>query len=121
MNHIDLGRYCEELASQWMQDQGYQIIKRNFRGSQGEIDLICRKRETLVFAEVKHIGKSGIESLAQLVGARKQAKILLTAKEFLLTDLKYENLLIRFDVLGIDADKISINHLENAFGEKGLL
>lgn len=47
------GKIGEDLAEKLLQEKGYAIIKRNFRTRYGEIDLICKEGDTLVFVEVK--------------------------------------------------------------------
>ena len=52
--HLRLGTRGEKLAGQFLRRNGYKILYRNFRGrTGGEIDLVCRDRDTLVFVEVK--------------------------------------------------------------------
>ena len=52
--HLRLGARGEKLASRFLRRNGYKILSRNFRGrTGGEIDLVCRDRDTLVFVEVK--------------------------------------------------------------------
>ena len=52
--HLRLGTRGEKLASQFLKRNGYKILYRNFRGrTGGEIDLVCRDGDTLVFVEVK--------------------------------------------------------------------
>ncbi len=48
-----LGRWGEELAAKFLKTQGFQILTRNFRVAGGEIDLIARSKEELIFVEVK--------------------------------------------------------------------
>src|SRR3989304_3418392 len=52
-DNLPLGRYGEELATKYLQKQGYKIIERNFQKRYGEIDIIARDSETLIFVEVK--------------------------------------------------------------------
>ncbi len=49
----DLGRAGEELAAQYLRDKGYSILDRNWRCDQGEIDIIARQQNEVVFVEVK--------------------------------------------------------------------
>ncbi len=49
----DLGRRGEDLAARFLEDAGYQLVGRNWRCRQGEIDIIARNGDTLVFVEVK--------------------------------------------------------------------
>src|SRR3977135_1944734 len=52
--HLRLGKRGENLACQFLRKNGYKILYRNFRGrTGGEIDVVCRDRDTLVFVEVK--------------------------------------------------------------------
>ena len=52
--HLRLGKRGENLACQFLRRNGYKILYRNFRGrTGGEIDVVCRERDTLVFVEVK--------------------------------------------------------------------
>jgi putative endonuclease len=52
--HLRLGKRGENLACQFLRKNGYKILYRNFRGrTGGEIDIVCRDRDTLVFVEVK--------------------------------------------------------------------
>jgi putative endonuclease len=52
--HLRLGKRGENLACQFLRRNGYKILYRNFRGrTGGEIDVVCRDRDTLVFVEVK--------------------------------------------------------------------
>jgi putative endonuclease len=52
--HLRLGKRGENLACQFLRKNGYKILYRNFRGrTGGEIDVVCRNRDTLVFVEVK--------------------------------------------------------------------
>lgn len=52
-NNVPLGIYGEEIASKYLQSHGYKILKRNFKHSNGEIDIVAKDKETLVFIEVK--------------------------------------------------------------------
>jgi putative endonuclease len=47
------GRDGEELAARLLAERGYEVLERNWRGGRGEIDLVCRHRDVLVFVEVR--------------------------------------------------------------------
>jgi putative endonuclease len=49
----NVGKYGEDRAAEFLEKIGYEIIERNWRGSGGEIDIVARDRDCLVFAEVK--------------------------------------------------------------------
>lgn len=52
-NNLPLGNYGEEVAVKYLQKQGYKILERNFRKGYGEIDIVAKQNETVVFVEVK--------------------------------------------------------------------
>lgn len=53
MNHIELGRYGEDLATDYLKDQGYDVLERNIRYRFGEVDIIAKKENMLIVVEVK--------------------------------------------------------------------
>lgn len=53
MQHILLGSSGEDYAAKLLSERGYQVIARNFRTKVGEIDIVAREKETLIFVEVK--------------------------------------------------------------------
>jgi len=115
MHTSELGKLGEARAAEALEKAGMSIVARNFRWRRGEIDIIALDGETLVFAEVKSSPRLGVESLELSVGARKQGKIIETAKYFLATHRQYERRGIRFDVVFIGKD--AVTHLASAFME----
>jgi len=80
------------------------------------VDIIAREGGTLVFAEVKAWGAYGIESLEWAVDARKQRRIIETAKHFLASHRQYRYMAVRFDVVFVSPQ--GITHLASAFTEQ---
>ena len=105
----------EEAAANHLEKKGMRIIERNFRSRTGEVDIVALDGETVVFAEVKAWSSYGMENLEQAIDAKKQRKIIETAKYFLAAHRKYRYMAIRFDVIFISQD--GINHLASAFTE----
>ena len=113
-----VGSEGEEKASLWLQEQGYEIVARNWRTRRGEIDIIAEKGNLLVFAEVKTLPSGDMETLSHELDERKQKRIVETAKLFLLNHRKYSNDTIRFDVLVVNMPGLSdVYHIEDAFSE----
>ena len=113
-----VGNEGEEKASLWLQEQGYEIVARNWRTRRGEIDIIAEKGNLLVFAEVKTLPSGDMETLSHELDERKQKRIVETAKLFLLNHRKYSNDTIRFDVLVVNMPGLSdVYHIEDAFSE----
>ncbi len=113
-NCREIGTAYEKKAVLFLQNQGYQIIKQNFRCRQGEIDIIAKDREYLVFIEVKY-RKNAYEGAAlEAVTPQKQHKIMRTAKYYLYTTASegFERP-CRFDVIAFEGEKMI--HIQNAF------
>ena len=113
-----LGNAGEDEACAFYAKRGYEIVGRNYRIRSGEIDIIAKKDETLVFAEVKALPNGNSEVLAQELGKRKQRKIIETAKYFLKNHRQYSNMIIRFDVVAVGLPGLETVYLiDNAFSE----
>ncbi len=113
-----IGNSGEERACTYLIQNGYSIIDRNVHSRHGEIDIIAMKDDMVVFVEVKTLPSGSPEILALELGARKQKRIIETAKYFLLNNRKYNNSLIRFDAVVIDMPGFPpVYHIENAFSE----
>ena len=109
------GHKGEAKAAQELEQAGMQIITRNFRCPCGEVDIIAQDHETIVFVEVKTWSVYGIENLQYSINAKKQRRIIETAKYFLSGNRKYNEKTIRFDVVFVG--KETITHLASAFME----
>ena len=117
-SNIQKGKEGEKKAEDYLKEQGYRILYRTWRTRRGEIDLIAEKDGTLVFAEVKTLPASTLETVEHVLGGIKQKKIIETAKCFLLENRQYSNSYIRFDVLIVDVPFYSpVYHIKNAFSE----
>jgi putative endonuclease len=95
-----LGRKGESLAASYLRDLGWEVLERNYRTRLGEIDLVCRNHDTIVFVEVKTRTSSEVARPDQSVTQRKQAKLRRLVEEYLVKhNLEYSD--VRFDVLGV--------------------
>lgn len=113
-----IGQRQEAVAEQYLQQQGLATIQRNYQCRQGEIDLVMRDGETLVFVEVRFRKNADHGTAAETVDHRKQQKLLLAARHFLGQHTQYQQLYCRFDVLGIDnINPAQFTWLQNAFTE----
>ena len=104
----------ESRAFQYLQKQGMQLVHKRYRATGGEIDIIMRDGDTLVFVEVKlrYTGRSGEGLLA--VTAKKQRRIIKTALYYL-AEHDHDGP-VRFDVVEVTAD--GIQHIRDAFQGK---
>lgn len=111
-----LGKIGERKAANYLIKKKYSVVDANFSSRFGEIDLIVKNKDYLVFVEVKQRDVNSIASPKEFVNYSKQQKMIATAKIYLST--YSTDLQPRFDVVEIytDNNKIkSIKHLENAF------
>jgi putative endonuclease len=97
-----LGRRAEQRALAYLQRQGLRLVTRNYRCRFGEIDLILRDRDCLVFVEVRYRTSVNFASPALTVDASKQRRILHTAESFIAARPQYVDYPVRFDVIAID-------------------
>jgi putative endonuclease len=118
MDRRSIGTQGEEIAAQFLMERGYQIVSRNFHCRFGEVDIIARKNEYLVFVEVKLRKNTEYGAPREYVTFTKQKKIKTTAAYYL--TFHQENTMVRFDVIEIIAPNgtdygFTVHHLENAF------
>jgi putative endonuclease len=95
-----LGEKGEELAAAFLRRRGYSLLVRNYRCLCGEIDLIARDRDTVVFVEVKGKSSARFGSPLEAVTAHKRRR-LVRAAAYYLTSCGLSKALTRFDVVGV--------------------
>jgi len=99
--HLRLGARGEKLAARYLRRHGFKILYRNFRGRQGgEIDLVCRDRDTLVFVEVKTRTRVDFGRPLDAVNRSKQRRISLGALAWLRL-LGNPDIFFRFDIVEV--------------------
>ncbi|NLM40609.1 MAG: YraN family protein [Firmicutes bacterium] len=94
------GAHYEEAACRYLEERGLTLLEKNFRTRCGEIDLVMRDRDTLVFIEVKFRASASHGGPLEAVTASKQRRIKRTAL-FYLSQAKVYYDAVRFDVLGM--------------------
>lgn len=97
-----LGQWAEQHAEQYLQQQGFTLVLRNFHSRFGEIDLIVAKDHELIFVEVKARQPTQWGRACEVITLAKQRKIMHTALLFLQQSPQYEPYAVRFDVICID-------------------
>ncbi len=113
VNKRTIGADKEQLAVEFLIDNGYKVLERNFRNRTGEIDIIASKDNYIVFIEVKYRSSNRYGSAIEAVNYKKQQTIRKVAGYYLTTRYKSCDIPCRFDVLGIDGG--TITHIKNAF------
>ena len=113
-DRLRLGEEGERLASRYLEERGYRILARRWRGAGREIDLIAEERGTLVFAEVRMRGPGGFGGAAESVTAAKRARLIAAARLYL---TRHPDAACRFDVFLVDGPPRHVQWIRNAFGE----
>jgi putative endonuclease len=105
------GAAAEERAAAHLAALGFAILERNLRGPGGEIDIVAREGDTIVFVEVKARASRTFGSALGAVDARKRARIRAVAADYL--QVVAPGARARFDVLTLEGR--TIRHHRNAF------
>ncbi len=113
-----IGNQYETLAKQFLLRQGLRFIDQNFLTKVGEIDLIFRHDETIVFVEVKYRRNDRFGSAAEMVTRSKMRKLVKTAQIWLSRQKHLGHTTdYRFDVIAIHDSGKDINWIQNAISE----
>ena len=115
MTHLILGARGEAAVADYVQHKGFTILTCNYKRPCGEIDIIARNRDLLIFVEVKTRTKNYFDA-AELITPAKQKRIVMTASSYLL-EYNYATMSCRFDVALISWQNESptITYLQDAF------
>lgn len=113
MNTRQKGTDQEKRAAEYLEMHGMQILERNFRNRQGEIDIIGLHGDYLVFAEVKYRKSKNKGSALEAVDLRKQRQICKTADYYRYLHKLGRNTMVRYDVVAIQGEEIQ--WIQNAF------
>ena len=114
--HQKFGEKGEFLAVRYLKKNGYKILEQNYRTPLGEIDIIAKEKDTIVFVEVKSRKSIRFGSPKWAVTAKKQRKISMVALHYLKTK-KQTDAKARFDVVSVisNQDDSQIDIIKNAF------
>lgn len=113
---LDLGKLGEELAFKKVKRLGYKCIVRNYRCALGEIDLIAKDGDCLVFIEIKTRRGRSLDSIKEAIDKRKKRQLSKVALAYLKSNNSCD-VKSRFDVVAIslNQDKEQIEVIQNAF------
>ena len=107
-----VGGEKERLACAYLQDKGLHLLERNYRCRRGEIDMVMREADTLVFVEVRFRASARFGTPAETVDLRKQRKLAAAASHYL--QRNPTNLPCRFDVIALNGTN-RIDWIRDAF------
>ena len=97
-----IGRDAEALAERFLSRRGLLPVARNYRCRRGEIDLVMRDADALVFVEVRRRSSRAFGGGLESVGARKRTRLVAAAEHYLMMHRIGDDQSCRFDVVAID-------------------
>ena len=112
-NKRQTGTSYEIKAEEYLLQNGYKILERNFRNRSGEIDIIAKDGEYFCFIEVKYRTTNDFGNPFEAVDYRKQNQIRKVANYYFMKNKLSEWTPCRFDVIGFVGEEMM--HIENAF------
>ncbi len=117
------GDAAEEAACEWLSGRGMRVERRNFRARGGEIDIVARQGDILVFAEVRFREGEEFGSPEETIGPAKRRRVIAAAREYLsrLDPSTWRE--ARFDVVAVvgTGPAAVIRHYPGAFDARGKL
>lgn len=113
MNKRQVGQSIEETVCGYLKQNNVVILERNYRCRSGEIDIIAKDADYLVFIEVKYRSTMKFGSALEAVDKRKRIQICKVFNIYRMQKRLPLNVKVRFDVIGVDNEKIS--WIKNAF------
>lgn len=113
---MTVGSWGEEIAESYLKKKGYTILNRNFRSKIGELDIVARDGNVIVFIEVKTRNKLSYGLPCESINEIKKRHIKRMADFYTMIN-NIEDIDLRIDVIEIFIieDTVSVHHIENAF------
>jgi len=111
----EIGNNGENIAAEYLQKAGFEIVERNFRSGKSEIDIIGKKDKVLVFVEVKARSSSKYGNPEDFVNEAKATKIMEGAESYM-NQIGWSGA-IRFDIISVvfNSNKTEVKHFKDAF------
>lgn len=113
----ELGRFGEEQASHFLREKGFKILDRNFHAKGGEIDIVARAGELVVFVEVKTRTSTNYARPEEAVGYRKRENLKTAARHYI-QEHPHRGNEFRFDVISVtinESECAELEWIQNAF------
>ena len=122
LSRKEIGALGERHAARALRAKGFRLLEANYRRKQGELDLIARDGDTLVFVEVRTRTSTAHSTPLDSVNAKKQEQVMRIARYYR-RDRRLDECYCRYDVVEViatpDGKVIAVNHFPGAFiGEK---
>ena len=114
-NHNQLGKKGEQLAVDFLIENGYDIVERNYRFNKAEVDIIAQKEDVLAIIEVKTRSTADFGNPQDFVKPKQIKNLVKAVDEYVtVNNLEVD---VRFDIIAIvkEEQQFNIEHLEDAF------
>jgi putative endonuclease len=113
--HNETGKQGEAEAARYLQENGYEIVARNYRYQHAEIDLVAKKGKLLIFAEVKTRTNLSFGNPEEFVSYAKAKLVMKAAEQYIFANDWFHD--IRFDIVAVTlaGNELRIKHIEDAF------
>ena len=114
-NHNQLGKKGEQLAVDFLIENGYDIVERNYRFNKAEVDIIAQKKDVLAIIEVKTRSTTDFGNPQDFVKPKQIKNLVKAVDEYVtVNNLEVD---VRFDIIAIvkEEKQFNIEHLEDAF------
>jgi putative endonuclease len=115
----NIGTIGEQISVNYLAHKGYQILSKNYHCRYGEIDIVAKKEDVLVFIEVKTRTATPFEQIKSAISRSKQYKLSLAAQAFITQYIEFEDLEMRFDIILCNHNPLtnnySVRHIPDAF------
>lgn len=113
--HNELGEKGEKFAVKYLQDNGYEILERNYRFLKAEVDIIAKKQDVLIVVEVKTRSTNYFGNPEDFINSKK-IKLLVAAIDNYIIE-KNLDIEVQFDIIALikEKDGFKIEHFKSAF------
>lgn len=116
MSNKHKGNHAEQLTVNFLSQQGLEVVTRNYRIDGGEIDIIAKDGARFVFIEVKYRADEGFAAALEQVSWAQCQRVRFTAQHYLLVQqLDQHQLALRFDIITVTGNDMTIDWLKDAF------
>ena len=116
MNTREIGAFFEDKCCEYLLQNGYEILQKNYTVRGGEIDIIAKKEDVISFVEVKSRKKAVFSLPREAVGIRKQKRIILAAQKYIM-EKEISDMGFSFDVKEVlytsKSERLSVEKMEH--------
>lgn len=105
-----IGANFEQATESYLRGHGLETLCRNYRCRRGEIDLVMRDRDFIVFVEVRYRANAEFGDPLETITASKQRRIIAAATHYLAGEPRYKHSPCRFDAVGVTGTGSSIEY-----------